>query len=218
MNIKGAIFDIDGTVLDSIYIWDTVAADYLCSIGLVPQEGLREIVKTMNMQEAAQYFREAYNVAYSEKEIALAVNKMIERSYFEDVLPKVDAKAFLANLQAQGVAICAATSTDEYLVKAALQRNDMLKYFSKIFTCTQVGKGKTEPDIFDAALAHLGTKKEETVIFEDSLYAIKTAKKAGYRVAAIYDRFEPEQDEIKNLANYYFLEYNEFIRQIDKEV
>jgi len=218
MNIKGAIFDIDGTVLDSIYIWDTVAADYLRSIGLVPQEGLREIVKTMNMQEAAQYFREAYNVAYSEKEIALAVNKMIERSYFEDVLPKVDAKAFLANLQAQGVAICAATSTDEYLVKAALQRNDMLQYFSKIFTCTQVGKGKTEPDIFDAALAHLGTKKEETVIFEDSLYAIKTAKKAGYRVAAIYDRFEPEQDEIKNLANYYFLEYNEFIRQIDKEV
>lgn len=217
MYFKGAIFDIDGTVLDSIYIWDTVAASYLRSIGITPQEGLREVVKTMSMKEAAQYFREFYHVTYTEEEIALSVNNMIERKYFEEVLPKVDAKEFLADLYEQGVSICAATSTDEYLVKAALERNDMLKYFSKIFTCTQVGKGKTEPDIFDAALFHLGTNKEETIIFEDSLYAIKTAKNAGYTVAAIYDRFEHEQDEIKKLANYYFFEYNEFIRQINRK-
>lgn len=217
MYLKGAIFDIDGTVLDSIYIWDTVAADYLRSIGIVPKEGLRETIKTMSMNEAAEYLREDYSVTYSENEIALAVNHMIERRYFEEVSPKVDAKEFLADLQAQGVAICAATSTDEYLVKAALERNDMLKYFSKIFTCSQVGKGKTEPDIFDAALLHLGTPKEETIIFEDSLYAIETAKKAGYTVAAIYDRFEPDQDEIKKLANYYFFEYNDFMRQFNSK-
>lgn len=217
MYLKGAIFDIDGTVLDSIYIWDTVAADYLRSIGIVPKEGLRETIKTMSMKEAAEYLREDYSVTYSEKEIALAVNHMIERRYFEEVSPKVDAKEFLADLQAQGVAICAATSTDEYLVKAALERNDMLKYFSKIFTCSQVGKGKTEPDIFDAALLHLGTTKEETIVFEDSLYAIETAKKAGYSVAAIYDRFEPDQDEIKKLANYYFFEYNDFMRQFNSK-
>lgn len=217
MYLKGAIFDIDGTILDSIYIWDTVAADYLRSIGIVPKEGLRETIKTMSMNEAAEYLREDYSVTYSEKEIALAVNHMIERRYFEEVSPKVDAKEFLADLQAQGVAICAATSTDEYLVKAALERNDMLKYFSKIFTCSQVGKGKTEPDIFDAALLHLGTTKEETIIFEDSLYAIETAKKAGYTVAAIYDRFEPDQDEIKKLANYYFFEYNDFMRQFNSK-
>lgn len=215
MNFKGAIFDIDGTVLDSIYIWETVAVDYLRSVGIKAEEGLREIVKTMTMKESAEYLRVTYQVPYTVQEITLAVNNMIEKRYFEDVMPKVDAKVFLEHLKEQGVVICATTSTDSYLVKAALERNDMLKYFSKVFTCTEVGKGKTEPDIFDAALLHLGTDKNETIVFEDSLYAIQTAKKAGYKVAAIYDRFEPEQEEIKKLANYYFLEYNEFMRQID---
>ena len=96
---------------------------------------------------------------------------------------------FLEILAARGVKMCVATATDKHLALPALKRNGLDKYFGEIFTCTGVGKAKNEPDIYNAALSYLGTKIDETLVFEDSYHAAETAKKAGFKVAAVYDEF-----------------------------
>lgn len=214
MQLKGAIFDLDGTLLDSMFIWATIGAEYLRSQGVLPPENLNDKFRQLSLYQAACYLRQEFGLPLSVQEIMDGVNRMTERLYFEEVKPKADIMDFLELLRTRGVKMCVATATDRYLAEAALERNHMAHYFSGIFTCTQVGKGKDEPEIFEQALLHLQTQREETVVFEDSFYAARTAHSAGFRVAAIYDDFEKEQAALKELADYYFLKYAELEKQL----
>ena len=108
--------------------------------------------------------------------------------------------------------LCLATATDRCLVEAALERCGVLSHFGEIFTCNAVGHGKDEPHIFEAALRFLGTRKPETIVFDDALYAIRTAKEAGFPVAAVYDRHEKAQDQIRALADVYLEELTQLNR------
>jgi len=209
MKIRGAIFDLDGTLLDSMFIWETIGEDYLRSLGIEPREKLNEKFKNMSLYQAACFYKSEYGVSGTIDEIIEGVNKSIEHFYFDQVLPKKGVPEFLARLKSESVKMCVATATDKHLVQAALKRNELLNYFDEIFTCTSVACGKDEPYIYDISLKFLGTLKSETIIFEDALYAIKTAKKAGYIVCAVYDKFAQEQKEIKALANYYLKDFTE---------
>ncbi len=209
MRIDGAIFDLDGTLLDSMFIWDTIGEEYLRSRGMEPREDLKETFKNMSIQQAARYYQTEYGLAGSEAEIIGGINRMIARYYVEEVQPKQGAARFLYDLKRRGVAMCVATATDRYLVEAALKRTGLDVYFQKIFTCTEIGHGKDEPDIFDSALALLGTKKENTWVFEDALYAIRTAKAAGFPVAAVFDRFERNPVAVRQTADLYLERYGE---------
>lgn len=203
MRICGAIFDMDGTLLDSMSVWDTIGEDYLRSIGYEPREGLNEALKTMSLVQAARYCQTEYGVALSIDEIVAGVNAMLERYYRFEAPLKPGVAELLAQFREKGVKMCVATATDRYLVEAALDRCGVLSYFGKIFTCGEVGYGKDKPDIFEAALRLLGTKKAETLVFDDALHAILTAKEAGFPVAAVYDSHEKAQDEIRDLADIY---------------
>ena len=203
MRIRGAIFDVDGTLLDSMFIWDTIGETYLRSIGYEPREKLNEVFKNMSLFQAARYYRTEYGVTLSIDEIMNGVNAMLERYYRFEVSLKPGVAELLAQLQASGVKLCIATATDRHLVEAALDRCGILSCFGEIFTCNEVGHGKDEPDIFEAALRFLGTEKSETVVFDDSLYAIRTAKETGFPVAAVYDSHEKEQDKVRLLADIY---------------
>ncbi|NMA01940.1 MAG: HAD family phosphatase [Clostridia bacterium] len=209
MKIRGAIFDLDGTLLDSMFIWETIGEDYLRSLGIEPGEELNEKLKNMSLYQAACYYKREYGVSGTLEEIMAGVNKSIEHFYIDQVLPKKGAPEFLARLKSEGVKMCVATATDKHLVQAALKRTGLLNYFGEIFTCTSVGCGKDEPRIYDKSLDFLGTLKSETIVFEDALYAIKTAKNAGYIVCAVYDKFAQEQKEIKALADYYLKDFTE---------
>ena len=105
--------------------------------------------------------------------------------------------------------MCVATATDHRLVATALKRNRIIGYFGRIFTCTDIGHGKDEPDIYNAALAFLGTPKSCTWVFEDALYAVNTAKKAGFNVTGVYDRFEKDHSAVRKKANIYINSFNE---------
>ena len=209
MNIKGAIFDLDGTLLDSMGIWDTVGADYLRSLGIRPQEKLKEIIKDMSMVQGASYFQEAYGVDKTVHEIIAGINARIEGFYKNEAVLKAGAADFLRKLAEKNVKMCIATATDKYLVEAALVRCGVRGYFEEIFTCTEVGYGKDEPEIYETALQSLGTQKSETGVFEDAVYAARTAKRAGFVVAGVYDRFEKEQEKIRNLSDYYITSFAE---------
>ncbi len=213
MKPQGAIFDVDGTLLDSMSIWDTIGSDYLRSIGYEPRENLNEVFKNMSLLQAAEYYRQAYGVTRSTGEIMDGVNAMLERFYRHEAPLKPGAAELLERLRQAGVRLCIATATDRYLVEAALERCGALSYFGKIFTCNEVGRGKDEPMIFEAALDFLGTQKAETVVFDDALYAVRAAKRAGFPVAAVYDVHEPAQGELRALADFYLEDLTQFFEK-----
>ncbi|MBQ2973536.1 MAG: bifunctional hydroxymethylpyrimidine kinase/phosphomethylpyrimidine kinase [Clostridia bacterium] len=207
--IKGAIFDLDGTLFDSMFIWDTIGEIYLCSIGYEPKENLNETFKTMSLYNAACYYKSEYGVTLSVEELMDGVNAMVEKYYRYEVPLKDGVAEFLEALRQSGVKMCIATATDRYLVEAALERCNISEYFSEIFTCTSVGHSKDEPDIYREALKHLGTPKEETPVFEDAIYAIRTAKKDGFKVVAVYDKSEENYAEVKSLCDFYITDYTD---------
>ena len=207
--IKGAIFDLDGTLLDSMFIWDTIGEEYLRSLGKEPHEDLKETFMTLTLEEAAEYYREHYGVTLSVKEIVDGVNSMVEQTYRTKVTLKPGIPEYLAWLKENGVRMCVATVTDRYLVEETLERLGVRHYFSEIFTCAEVGFGKDKPIIYQKALGHLETEKRDTYVFEDMLFALNTAKTDGFPTVGVYDRHEVHQDELKGLADYYIFDFTD---------
>ena len=211
MRIRGAIFDVDGTLLDSMFIWDTIGETYLRSIGYQPKENLNETFKNMSLHQAARYYQTEYGVTRSIDEIMDGVNAMLERYYRFEVPLKPGVAELLERLRQNGVKLCIATATDRHLVEAALDRCGVLSCFGEIFTCNEVGHGKDEPDIFEEALRFLGTRREETLVFDDALYAVRTAKEAGFPVAAVYDSHERSQAEVRARSDLYLEDLTQLV-------
>lgn len=209
MKIDGAILDLDGTLLDSVSIWDNVAEDYLRKKGIQPKHGLRENLETLSLQKAARYLQSEYGLTDSVEEIINGVCSLIEHFYVHEVLPKEGVPEFLQILHHKGVKMCIATATERYLVEAALKRNGILEYFDEILTCSSLGHGKDEPHIYEAALRHLGTLQSSTWVFEDMLYAISTAKAAGFPVVGVYEAHEKHPEKIRALADLYIHSFRE---------
>ena len=211
MRIRGAIFDVDGTLLDSMFIWDTIGEAYLRSIGYQPKENLNETFKNMSLHQAACYYQTEYGVTLSIDQIMDGVNAMLERYYRFEVPLKPGVAELLERLRQSGVKLCIATATDRHLVEAALDRCGVLSCFGEIFTCNEVGHGKDEPDIFEVALRFLGTRREETLVFDDALYAVRTAKEAGFPVAAVYDSHERSQAEVRARSDLYLEDLTQLV-------
>ena len=208
--MKGAIFDFDGTLVDSMFIWDTFGEDYLKSFGIEPKENLTETFKTFTLEQAAEYYREHYGVTLSVGEIVDGVNDMVAEIYRNKVELKDGVREFLEALKSQGVKMCVATVTDRPIVEDVLCNLGIRDFFTEIFTCAEVGYNKETPHIYRAALEVLGTKKDETVVFEDALHALMTAKNDGFPVAAVYDKHEAKQIEMRSEADYYISDYERF--------
>jgi len=207
--IRGAIFDFDGTLFDSMFIWEHAGEMYLRSIGKKPDADLHSVLKPMSLYQSAVYLKERYALALSTEQIMHGVNRTVEHFYFHTVQPKPGAAQLLEELAARGVRMCIATATDRYQVEAALSRCGLRHFFSEIFTCTQVGSGKDRPQIFRMAMEHLGTDRISTIVFEDAWHAVRTAKEDGFLVAAVYDPYESMQEGIRSSADIYLPDYSD---------
>ena len=201
MNIKCAIFDFDGTLFDSMFIWDSVGDVYLRSLGKEPKPSMREDVKALSLYQSACYLQKEYALPFSVEEIMAGINRTVEHLYIHEIQPKPGVVDFLEQMKAMSIPMCIATASERYQIESALQRCGMERCFDAIFTCSEVGHGKDEPVIFQKAMAHFGADRSSTVVFEDALHAIQTAKADGFTVAAVYDHSEQQQDEIRRLAN-----------------
>ncbi len=212
-NIKGAIFDLDGTILDSMHIWSEIGLLFLKNKGIVPPPGIEDEFVKMSMVQAAEYYIKNIDPTATVMEIVNEVNTLVQGFYFNDVVKKDGIKEFLEFLKNRDVKMCIATATDKHLVEKALERNGIREYFSEIFTCSSVGAGKDTPIIYNVALEYLGTPKENTFIFEDALYAIETANKAGYNILGIKDISEKaDPEKVKELCDYYINDYSEIYK------
>ena len=135
------------------------------------------------------------------------INQIIEHYYIHDVLPKPGVIAFLEQMKKAQIQMCIATASDRYQIEAALSRCGMEHYFDVIFTCSEVGHGKDEPVIFQKAMEYFSSNRSATVVFEDAIHAVQTAKGDGFSVVAVFDDSEKRQIEIRNLSDCYIVDF-----------
>lgn len=209
--ICGAIFDLDGVLLDSMAVWNDLGACYLKKHGMEPEDGLSQTLFSMSMEQGADYLKEHYHLPDTPQDILNGIEQMIRDFYFYEVQPKEGAKELLQFLQDQNIKMIAATSSPREHVTKALQRTGLFDYLQRIYTTGEVGISKHSPLIYQRAAKSLGTKPEETLVFEDSLYALKTAKNAGFRAIGVYDADgETDQEGVRQTGELYLKRLSEF--------
>ncbi|MCL2226858.1 MAG: HAD family phosphatase [Oscillospiraceae bacterium] len=209
---RGAIFDVDGTMLDSMGMWIEAEAQFPRMFGIEPKPDLAEALRTLSQHEASEYFKSEYGIEKSVQEITDEKNALMEECYYEKAQLKPGVVEVLEDLQKRGFKMCVATATDSYLVEAGMRRVGIMKYFERIFTCGELNTTKRESGIFVTAAKFLGTEISETLVFEDAVHAVESAKKAGFPVVAVYDEAaKPHQEEIRSLADYYYVTMDEML-------
>lgn len=203
-NIRGAIFDMDGTLIDSMKMWENIASEYLIQQGIVPEENLGKVLKNMSLQQGTEYVIEKYSLTKSVTDVIEGINTLVLIKYEKELQAKEGVIELIQRLDKKKVAMCVATASDYSLAKLCLERIGILPYLKGIYTCGDIGAGKEDPMLFEHALDKLGTNKENTYVFEDSLYALNTAKKAGFKVIAVYDEFSGKDEKaLKEQADIY---------------
>ena len=212
IEITGGIFDMDGTLFESMTMWKYVGEYWLKLRHLEPNDETRYATMFMDTWEAAELFIKTYGLKEPLEQIDREINDLVYNFYATQVSVKPGVREMLEALYAKGVKMCVATYTDRQQSIRGLQRTGLMKYFSEVYSCLDYNTHKDSPLIFDIAREHLGTPKETTWIFEDSYYAIKTCKDAGYHVFAFEDfHSEPKLDLIKGCCDYYFERADELI-------
>ena len=208
-NIKAAIFDADGTLLDSMHIWRELGSRYLESLNIVPEKNLAEILYPMSLEQGCLYLQNKYNLCFPVNEIQSGFLRIIENFYYYEVELKQGVKKFLDSLNIPKVI---ATSGDQNLLQAALTRNGINKYFSKIFTCSELNTNKHEPKIFIECANFLNLKPNNIAVFEDALYALKTAKSANFITVGVEDNSNiDKRARIINICDYHVKNFIDFI-------
>lgn len=209
MNITGAIFDFDGTLFDSMHVWKGIRYKFFDIIGVKLTKEDEEAFKGLFLRDTINLARERFNLKESNEQLLDKLFEYIKERYLAETEPKNDIVDFLEKLKAKGVKMGIATATGEKALIAVLEKYNMLHYFSAIYSTYTVGASKTEPRVYDVVLNELGTDKNTTWVFEDALYAAKTAKANGYNVVGIYDKSEPKQEELKEIVDIYINNYCE---------
>lgn len=206
--IRGAIFDVDGVLLDSMPIWEEIGELYLKIQGKEGTPGLREILFPMSLEQAADYLIREYDLPKTAAQVVEEVNGMIRTFYAETVELKPGVHLYLERFRKSGIPMAVATSSGRENVEAALRRLSVLDLFQDVLTCSEVGRGKDHPKIYLEAANRIGTKPEETWVFEDTCHALLTAKRAGFRTVAVYDpASRKDLDTLKSEADIFLPKY-----------
>lgn len=214
MHIKGAIFDLDGTILDSMPIWSNLGNIYLKAKGKVAQPDLAYQLEKMSISEAAQYFIDNYAIDNNIEKIENEINEILF-NYYHKICPiKNGVKNYLAKLKQNSIPMVIATSSSKLLVKIALKRLDIYQYFSKIFTTTELNTNKTESKIYTECAKYLAFPPNQIIVHEDVLFAINTAKNAGFNIIAVYDESSKNDElKIRKIADKYIYSFNELLEK-----
>ena len=209
-NKKAVIFDLDGTLVDSMWMWKAIDIEYLGKFGIALPPTLQKDIEGMSFSETAVYFKETFQIKDSLEEIKADWNRMAYEKYTKEVSLKNGAKEFLQFCKKNGIKLGIATSNSRELVDATLEALQIREYFDCVMTACEVAKGKPAPDIYLAVADKVQVSPAECLVFEDIEMGILAGKKAGMEVCAIEDEFSMNQIELKKkLADYYIKDYVE---------
>lgn len=204
MKIKAAIFDADGTLLDSMGQWNLVPYKYVKSLGVAADENIAEKLFTMTISEAAEFIIDEYELSVTVEEAVEGMDAIIREFYKNDVKLKDGAGELLEFFKSRGIPMVIGTSTDRDCIEVGLERTGISAYFDRIYTSTEVGKSKEKPDLFIQAMEFMESSPDETIVFEDGLYSLRTAAALGMKTVGVFDEISlSNQKELKELADLY---------------
>ena len=204
MKIKAAIFDADGTLLDSMGQWNLVPYKYVKSLGVAADENIAEKLFTMTISEAAEFIIDEYELSVTVEEAVEGMDAIIREFYKNDVKLKDGAVELLEFFKSRGIPMVIGTSTDRDCIEVGLERTGISAYFDRIYTSTEVGKSKEKPDLFIQAMEFMESSQDETIVFEDGLYSLRTAAALGMKTVGVFDEVSlSNQKELKELADLY---------------
>ena len=220
MKIKGAIFDMDGTLVNSLMFWDSffeqLGRKYLEISGFKPEPEVDRAVRTMILSEAVIYINRACNLGASDDEIVEYSTNMLKDFYSTEASVKDGVIELLEALSRDGVKLAVASATDKKYVNIALRCLGLEKFFDKITSCSEIGFGKDRPDVYYAALDLLGLSIDEVAVFEDAPLALKTAKSAGFFTVGVFDKYNSDQKSVKSYSDIYITEKENLASLIEK--
>ena len=201
-NIKGAIFDLDGTLVDSMGVWHRIDDEFLGRRGFPADESYKQAVKTMKYETAAHYTIERYGLSETPEEVMAEWDSMALHEYRYNIKCKPGAAEFLNELKQRGIKIALATVSHRALLEAVLKGNDIFELFDVLTDVSQVSRGKEEPDLYWFAAKQMELEPEECIVFEDVLLGIDSAKRGGFYTCGVKDHSSyAEELEIRRLAD-----------------
>lgn len=210
MRYNNIIFDLDGTLIDSMHIWEDLGFRFLKKKRKEPEKDLSKKIETMTLNESALYFITEYKLNMTIEEIIKDINQLASDSYMNDSNLKKGANKFIHKCNCYNYNMGIVTAMDEELAIDVLNKFNLLKNFRFIITELNSGYSKSDSEIFKLALKKINGNKHNTLVIEDSYHSIKAAKKVGLDVAAIYDKSQiKEQNKIKKISDYYIHNFNE---------
>lgn len=210
--IKAAIFDLDGTLVDSMWVWEQIDIDFLKSKGYTPPKDLNDDITHLTFRQTAEYFKDRFNLSDSIDEITDTWNNMAYDFYSSKVKLKEGVIPFFNKLKSLNIKIGLATSNSLPLLEATLKNNGIYHLFDAITVTDEVKKSKENPDVYLLCANKLNVSPKNCVVFEDIIAAVNGAKLAGMKVIGIYDKASEDQKEIlTQTCDRYILNYNELI-------
>lgn len=203
MNKPYAIFDMDGTLVDSMGYWRNMEREFLLSKGVTDDlEQILEITKPMTLEESSAYFSKTCGIDCTPQQFISEIEAIMAVHYRQDVKIKPGVRDYLDALKQKGVPMCVASATAKPLVELCLETLGLKDYFRFILSCVEVGAGKNRPDVFVEAARRLGASPENCAVFEDAIYAVRSAHAAGFHVVAVKDAHNAAcWDEMTALAH-----------------
>lgn len=215
-NIKGIIFDLDGTLIDSMWVWRKIDEDFIRDQGLsLAPEELMASIGHLSFHETAVYFKDTFQLPLSVEEIKAGWNAKARREYRDNVLLKHGAMEVLQRLKALNYKIALATSSSQELMKEALISKEILPYFDVLVTTDMAGKTKHEPDVYLLAAERMNLHPAEVAVFEDLPAAMNGARKAGMRVIGVHDAHSaPHREEMLTLCHHFIDHYDEVLHHL----
>ena len=210
--LEAVIFDLDGSMVDSMWMWRAIDIEYLGRFGIELPENLQACIEGMSFSETAVYFKERFRLPDDLETIKADWNQMAWDKYTYEVPVKEGVTNLLQYCKDHRIKVGIATSNSRELVENVVKARHLEQYFDCIMTGCDVAKGKPAPDIYLAVAKELNVSPANCLVFEDIIPGIQAGKAAGMRVCAVYDKYSEHQDEEKHrLADYYTYHFKELV-------
>lgn len=212
---EAIIFDFDGTLADSMWIWTSIDEDYIRKYRLEKPDNFHEDMEGMSYTEVARYFLDTFpQLPHTQEEIMREWSEMANEKYLSEVLLKEGVKEFLAYVKGLGIKTGIATSNAREIVMETLETMGVSEYFDSVHSACEVAAGKPSPDIYLLVAEELGVQPERCLVFEDVPMGILAGKNAGMKVCAVEDDFSrPQIEKKRTLADYYIETYYDVLNQ-----